>query len=465
MIRVAWYRRLPIFLQNVVCSVAGARRISGGSRLREARPRDRGIKEHLATEDVGAVALRDARLRDFVSHAARTVPYYQRLFAELDFDPREVTNLDGMRRLPILCAGDVERDPGAFISSVARRADYRRQWGESGILPWSCAAQEETEQVRARFRREHGIVDGTWCSHFGGVNVVPIGQAKPPFWRIDWPGRRVLFSSYHLSEQTVESFVDALNHFQCPWIQGSPAVLSTLAGLMSAARLSAEYPVTWVTTEGGLPQSVQQRAIRRVFGAKPIRLFIAPCAVASISERSDGALFVDEDYAAVELLPGPEVGTFRVIGTNLANAAAPLLRYDSGVVVHLASSGNSAIGCRKVASWEDPSRNVITLPSGVRIGRLERMFDDMPQVMAVQLFQHADLTIDIDVRMAWGYTKADADAVRDRAAARFGTAACRINYVDSMPLMAGGKVQVIHSEAGDVNRTVVEPNARFVWIQ
>jgi phenylacetate-CoA ligase len=464
-IRAAWYRRLPIPLQNVVCSVAGAQRVSAGGRRWAAQSRDRSVKQQHSDEDVGVVTSRDARLREFVTHAGRTVPYYQRLFAELAFDPQDVTSLDDMRHLPILNARVVERDPGAFISSVARRADYRRQWGESGTLPWSRAAQEETEQVRARFRRDHGIVDGTWCSYFGGVNVVPIGQAKPPFWRIDWPGRRVLFSPYHLSEQTIESFVDALNHFQCPWIQGSPVVLATLAGLMSASRLAAEYPVTWVTTEGGLPQSVQQRSIRRVFGAKPIRLFIAPCAVASISERSDGALVVDDDYAAVELLPGPEVGTFRVIGTNLANAVAPLLRYDTGLVVHLAGSSNLTIGCREVASWEDPSRNVITLPSGSRIGRLERMFDDMPQVLAVQLFQYADLTIDIDVRMAWGYTKADADAVQDRVAARFGTAAFRINYVNSMPLMAGGKVQVIHSEAGDVNRTVVEPNARYVWIQ
>jgi hypothetical protein len=93
------------------------------------------------------------------------------------------------------------------------------------------------------------------------------------------------------------------------------------------------------------------------------------------------------------------------------------------------------------------------------------MFDDLPQVIAAQIFQHADLTIDVDVRMPPGSTKAEAGAVSDRVAARFGAATCRVNYTDRLTPVTGGKLQVIHSEAGGVNRTVVEPRARLVCIQ
>jgi phenylacetate-CoA ligase len=234
---------------------------------------------------------------------------------------------------------------------------------------------------------------------------------------------------------------------------------------MAAARLSADYPVEWVTTDEALPLGVQQRAMRRVFGISSKRSYIDPHAVASITEHADGALVIDEDYAAVELIAGDEDGTYRVIGTNLSNAAAPLLRYDTGSVVRLAKAVPVAGAPRHVATWEGPLQNLITLPSGARIGRLERMFDDLPQVIAAQIFQHADLIIDVDVRMAPGSTKAEAGAVSDRVAARFGAATCRVNYTDRLAPVTGGKLRAVHSEAGGVNRTVVEPRARLVCIQ
>ncbi len=468
MISVAWYDRLPNGLQSAVCSLAGWGLVLG-RRSRNQAAVARGVMERLNLANVDLGAFRDARLREFVAHAARTVPYYQRLFAALKLDPDAVTCLEDMQELPVLTPETVAKSPLDFVSRVASSADFGRLAGQGTSSAWSLplsrAAAWERDAIRARFHHEHGIVGGTWCAYFGGTNVVPIAQSRAPYWRVDWPGRRVLFSPYHLSEQTVEAFVDALNDFQCPWIHGSPAVLSTLAGLMAAARLSADYPVEWVTTDEALPLGVQQRAMRRVFGISSKRSYIDPHAVASITEHADGALVIDEDYAAVELIAGDEDGTYRVIGTNLSNAAAPLLRYDTGSVVRLAKAVPVAGAPRHVATWEGPLQNLITLPSGARIGRLERMFDDLPQVIAAQIFQHADLIIDVDVRMAPGSTKAEAGAVSDRVAARFGAATCRVNYTDRLAPVTGGKLRAVHSEAGGVNRTVVEPRARLVCIQ
>ena len=468
MISVTWYNHLPAGLQNVVCSLAGWS-VASGQRGRDQATVVRNALERRNLDNGDLVAYRDARLREFVAHAVRTVPYYERLFATLKLESRDIACLEDMQQLPVLIPEEVARSPKDFISRVAGRANFTPQAGQGGgsawSLPWSRDADWEREAIRARFHRDHGIVEGTWCAYFGGTNVVPIAQSRAPFWRIDLPGRRVLFSPYHLSEQTVETFVDALNHFQCPWIHGTPLVLSTLAGLVAAARLSAEYLVEWVTTDSALPLGVQQRAIRRVFGVTPKRSYIHPHAVASITEHVDGALVVDEDYAAVELIAGDEEGTYRVVGTNLSNMAAPLLRYDTGAVVRLAKAVPLVGAPRHVASWEGPLHNLITLPSGVRIGRLERMFDDLPQVVAAQIFQHADLTIDIDVNLAPGHTKTDAEEVTDRVAARFGAATCRVNYTDRMPPVTGGKLQVVHSEAGGVNRAVVEPRARSVCIR
>jgi phenylacetate-CoA ligase len=461
------YKRFPLLMQSATCSVAGWV-AEAGKQLGPRAACIRAAVERLKLNGEQLAVYRDERLRKFVAEACRNVPYYEKLFRELRLSPDAVAGLADMPQLPILSAETVMERPHDFVSSTARRSDFRKRIPGSDpslTLPWSRTTHWEREAVQSRFESGHGITAGTWCAYFGGMNVVPVTQSRPPYWRINWAGRRVIFSPYHLSEQTVESYADALNHYQCPWMRGSPAVLASLAGLMSAARLSIEFPMSWITTDGEPLRGNQRRAVCRVFGIAPRRSFIDPQGAACITERSDGNLVIDEDYAAVELLPTAEQGMYRVVGTNVSNPAAPLLRFDTGVTVRVAPGSAIDAVPRHVASLEGPARDLVTLPSGARVGRLEHMFDDMPQVLAARILQNADLSIEVDVKMAPGFSADEEHAVTERVAARFGAARFKVNHVDRLVPVTTGKLQVIHSEAEAVNRGVVEPRAGWVSIE
>lgn len=62
------------------------------------------------------MADRNARIAASVRYAARSVPYYQRLFAERAIDPRAIRSPEDLRRLPLLDKATVRRDPDAFVS-------------------------------------------------------------------------------------------------------------------------------------------------------------------------------------------------------------------------------------------------------------------------------------------------------------------------------------------------------------
>jgi len=456
------YRRLPVPLQSVACSVAG-RRLSArlrDRRFREALDRHCG-RERLPPDELAA--LRDERLRACVLHAAETVPYYERLFAAQRIDPRSIRTLADLESLPILTAAAVAAEPRAFVSRAVRAAECVAT-GDGG-LPATRAAASEALLTQWRFRRRHGIEPGTWCALFGGRNVVPQRQERPPYWRVNWPGRQVIFSPYHLSEQTVEAYVDALNDYQCPWMHGLPSVIGTLAGLMSAAELTLASPLVWITTHAEQLSGIHRRGIRRAFGTIPKQCYAAAHAVATIAEGRDGRLVVDEDHAAVEFLPTAERGVFRVVGTNVSNPAAPLIRFDTGDLVTRPLHASDAQLPRVVSACAGASRDLVVLPSGARIGRLERMFDDLPAVRAVQIVQHADLTIDIDVLMAPGFGTAEDRGVRERIAARLGDATWRVAYVDRLPAGMAGKLQLVVSQADHTSRAVVQPDTETVSIE
>ncbi|HVO26374.1 MAG TPA: hypothetical protein VMW56_22400 [Candidatus Margulisiibacteriota bacterium] len=69
-------------------------------------------------------ALRDRRIREMVTYAARTVPYYREWFARLGIDPRQVRGAADLDRLPVLDRELVRAQPHLFVTeaSAARHA-------------------------------------------------------------------------------------------------------------------------------------------------------------------------------------------------------------------------------------------------------------------------------------------------------------------------------------------------------
>lgn len=61
-------------------------------------------------------ALRDRRIRRIVSHATRTVPYYQDLFARERIDAREIRGAADLDRLPLLDRDLVRSEPLLFVA-------------------------------------------------------------------------------------------------------------------------------------------------------------------------------------------------------------------------------------------------------------------------------------------------------------------------------------------------------------
>ena len=77
-------------------------------------------------------ALRDARVRRIVAHAARTVPHYRDLFARERIDPRDIRGAQDLARLPLLDSSTVRADPGRFLSQ-SRRARHSLALTSSGL--------------------------------------------------------------------------------------------------------------------------------------------------------------------------------------------------------------------------------------------------------------------------------------------------------------------------------------------
>ena len=445
------YSRLPIGLQNLLVRMEGARiqrtRYSPAWRamLAGCEARDRLDGDALR-------AFRDARIAAFVAHAARTVPHYRDLFARTGLDPRDIRGLDDLPALPVLTKDEIRDDPARFRSEAfdPRGLLTMHTSGSTGaglVFPVTHQAIHEQYAIWWRYRRWHGIEPGAQCLYFGGRSIVPLRQKRPPWWRHNRPGNEWLFSGYHLGPATADAYLDAMAATGATWIHGYPSMVSLIASL--AVDRGRILPMTHVTLGAESVMAPQAEVIRKAFGVEPLQHYGMTEAAANISQCPHGRLHVDEDYAAVELLPAAD-GLHEIVGTNLANLAFPLIRYRIGDLADLAES-ETCCPCgrpgRTVRRIDGRREDYVITRSGARIGRLDHIFKDMVNVAAAQIVQ--DRPGRVTLRIVAGARFAPPDELRLRAEAdkRFGREVqYDIEYVRQIPRTRRGKIRLVVSQ-------------------
>lgn len=443
------YQRLPIPLQQAACSLEGWRV------QRRRYPAEfvvllREYEERTGWPMDRLVRFRAERLQAFLRHCARTVPYYQRLFAEYGFVPRDA---DDLARLPLLRKADVQQAREQFVSTAV--APYERLMahtsGTTGMgLRFSITRQAEQEQwaVWWRYRRWHGLPLHTLCGYFGGRLVVPVNQQRPPFWRDNLPGRQILFSAYHPSEANLAAYVAELRRRRPPWLHGYPSLLSLVASYLIDRGEGLGYHLPWLTTGAEMLRRHQAALLERAFGVKPRQHYGMAEAVTNISECERGRLHVDEDFAMTEFLPSEQLGVYRVVGTNFTNPATPLLRYE--MQDHVTLSGEDC-SCgragRVVAAVDGRDDDYVLRPDGTRLGRLDAPFKDMLCVREAQIVQREPGAVVVRVARGAGYTQHHETQLRRNFADRLGPAMrIEFEYVDAVQRSRTGKARLVISE-------------------
>jgi phenylacetate-CoA ligase len=440
------YDRLPPTVQNLGLSLAGlyvkaVRYNAGYDRLfREAVARDAWSAEQ-------TMAYRDECIGRFVRHAAATVPHYRDQFRTLRLDPRDINGFDDLCALPVLSKATVLESPERFVSEAvpARLRIASHTSGTTGAALHFVTTMDAFRRQWAiwwRYRAWHGIRQGTPVAIFRALPLVPVSQQTPPFWRFNSASKELYLSAQHLAPQYMTDFIDALNRRRIPWMHGFPSCITAFADFLVDRRRSLDYPLRWVTTGSENLTERQALTIEKAFGVRPINRYGLNEAVANISEQTDGGLYVDEDFAAVEFVDG------RIIGTNLSNPAFPLIRYETGDAATADGTADFR-GRRRVATLDGRSDDYVIRCDGARLGRLDRIFHDSVKVLEAQIYQERVGAVTFKLVRRPGYTPDDERALISAARAHFGDdMQIAVDYVERIERAPSGKPRLVVAAPG-----------------
>ncbi len=392
------------------------------------------------------------RLRQFLT-AAGKVPYWQEKFGSYKVDIHASDIMAELTKLPILSKEEVkanlERITNREAGEKTASCHTSGTTGSGLVFPVTRGAEQEQWATWWRYRQWQGIDRNRWCGYFGGRSIVPLGRKRPPFWRINRPGRQLMFSAYHLSENTAQAYIGALIKHGVSWLHGYPSALALLASFIRDQGIKTLPPVTVITTGAESLLSHQRELIGGVFGAKVFQHYGQAEGVANLSECEYGRLHVDEDFSLVEFIPIPgENTTCRIVGTNWANAAFPLIRYDTGDIAVLS---NKRCPCgrqgRLVDAVDGRKEDYLILPNGVRVGRLDHIFKDLVHIMEAQVVQfEAGEAVFKIVKDAAYDGLGEEKRLLAEARKRLGNEmTIKIEYADHIPRTPSGKLRFVVS--------------------
>lgn len=319
---------------------------------------------------------------------------------------------------PLLEKERVRDCPEAFLAAPRWRTIPASTSGTTGVplrvyrsLPSIVAEQAAIDYVL----RKQGLDFSTArIAVLRGDNIKDPADRDPPYWRDELQGRKRVFSSNHLSKETLPHFLEALRAFQPDCVYAYPSVLESLCQLLltSGERIQVDY----VVTSSEQPSPTLGALIQQVFQAHWIDYYgLAERTAFAYSSFPDGYYFLP-GYGWIELLPreaAPEGVRYEIVATSLWNLAMPLVRYRTGDLVVLPTDVGEAQ--RDAVLWgghpfggvQGRFSDYLVAPDGAVLMGIDHIPRDVQHVARMQVVQEMPSFVRILVIPLPGYSAAD----------------------------------------------------------
>ncbi len=359
-----------------------------------------------------------------------------------------------LQELPVLSKDTVKSAHSLFVNEKYNGRVVRLKTTGTTGSPLLVPCTPESRQINYAFFDDFlsfsGVDPKSRRAVFGGRPIINPKSISPPFWRKSYYQNTILFSSYHISNITIPSYIEELKKFKPSYIEAYPSAIYLLAKYMVTNGISLPCSAIITSSETLLPhqRSVLQEAFQcRVYdqyGSVEMSAFISQCKY--------GAYHVRQDYGYFELIgeDGCLVGENeegRIVSTGFLNNLFPLIRYDLGDAAILGRSG-CRCGLKTPIIKEIAGRrdDYILTPSGRKIGRVSPVLKGLP-ILESQFIQQSTNEVTVKVVAGEGANLEELEYGIKKAAHAYigGDTHITVKFVDAIPRGEGGKFRSVIS--------------------
>ncbi|NTV70812.1 MAG: phenylacetate--CoA ligase family protein [Azonexaceae bacterium] len=389
-------------------------------------------------------------MQKVVRFAANNVPYYREAFAKAGFVPDQLASLEDVKLIPFLTKRDAFSAGDQMLAQNFKGPRFENS--TSGTTGMSMRVVRDLHSINreSAFNWRQSIWAGAkhgdrrvWIR---GDQIVPSKVTNPPFWRFSRADNTLMMSAYHLSEQSAESYIRALEEFDPVFGMAYPSPVLLLARYMiSAGRKYRGKSLRGFVTSSETVTGEHRKLVEEAFGCQIFDQYCSAERVTFIGTCEHGNYHVNSDYGYTELIPQGD-GTCEVVGTSFDNFLMPWIRYRLGDSV-VPADPNYVCPCGRsfpvVESIVGRVEDYVLMPDGRHVFMMSNMLDAIPNLLEGQVRQESPDEVTILVVPVPGKPFDDEDTVA-RAREQLGDGLrISVKHVESVPRTSNGKLRVV----------------------
>lgn len=455
------YSSLPVALQNAAVTVAGYYRwrTRFTPRFREVLAQ---WEKTVNSSPEELRALQRRRLDAMVERVRQHVPFYRDLPVPSGDPDDERAIRATLDSIPVLEKETFREHLHELqADDVPRRGLVRN--ATSGTTGTALEIHHTPERVAESFaavwrqRRACGVQIEDPYMTFGGQVIVPIRQARPPFWRYNAHGRQTLFSVYHLAPRNLGAYVEEIHRREATYVQGYPSALHIVGrALLDAGRPLPPGRIKAVFTSSESLLAFQRDVIESAFSAPVRDHYSASELVVSMTACPENLLHVDMEFCIVEVETQEETDEWErgpLLATATGYDHTPFLRYRIG---DIGTRSKRPCPCGRPGdvffNIEGRVDDYVVTPGGRLVGRLDHVFKEQWDVHEAQILQHTQDAITVLIVPRSTYSQASQRKLLEEIRARLGDEIrIDVRITHHIPREENGKFRAVKSLVGQVD--------------
>jgi phenylacetate-CoA ligase len=277
------------------------------------------------------------KLLRFLHHVKEKSSFYRELYAGIPVE--DFTGLDDLKRLPVVTKDMLRENISRVVTVSTREAIIGHTGGTTGMSLEVKFTEENNQQRMAvldHFKAGHGFINLKMRrATFSGKHIVPLGNFGHVFWRYNSAIRQMMYSSFHITEETCPHYIRSLNQFRPVAIDGFVSSISEIAEYMlrHGVRFDFKPAVVFPTSETVTPR--HREMIEEAFVCKVRDQYSSSEGAPFVWECREGRLHYDLSTGVIENMEGSD----EILVTSFATYGTPLVRYRIGDRMAFDSTG------------------------------------------------------------------------------------------------------------------------------
>ena len=404
---------------------------------------------------------RDQKLRKLIEIAYRNIPYYEEMFASLNLRPDDIRNAADLVKLPVLSKRDILQNEKNLINpKLGKRMFLRKTGGSTGMTLHFMKegdALAKNDAVMYRCYKWYGIDIGDRQVRFWGVPVTAKLRQKEQL--KDFFANRIRISAFDISKVSCLEQYKRIKRFKPAYFYGYTTAIYGFCLFMKESGISLDdlnLKAVICTAEKMYPH--HRKLFDEVFECPVVDEYGSSENGIIAFQCPEGNLHIMADHLCVEFLdendnPVKPGQPGRIVITDLACHAMPLLRYDIGDIgTPSAEKCSCGIELPLMEMVEGRKEDFIRKKNGELVHAAYlcytlkedtvhefKMYQKKVDLLHVQIVKSPSFTEDSEKKLESNLRSALGDDVR-----------ITFEYLDKIPREKSGKLRYFVSELPDV---------------